>query len=227
MTDPEMADRTYIEPVTPEMAELIIERDQIDAILPTIGGQTGLNTALALADRGSLDRNNVRLIGANVNAIRKAEDRSLFKKAMKNIGQKTLPSGYANSHKEAKEIVSETGFPAIIRPSYTLGGAGAGIAHTPEDFNSLIEWGLKISPTGEILIEKSVLGWKAVAPVSTEEDPTGRTPRNLLEEAISSVATTAAVDVRKIELLKLMGIKHSLANKDSSCGAHPPLKLSC
>ena len=160
MTDPELADRTYIEPVTTEMAKLVIERDRPDALLPTIGGQTGLNTALSLADLGVLDSYGVRLIGANVDAIRKAEDRLLFKKAMKNIGQKVLPSGYAKTYTEAREIVTQTGFPAIIRPSYTLGGTGASIAYSTEDFEPLIEWGLKASPTGEILIEKSIIGWK-------------------------------------------------------------------
>ncbi len=160
MTDPELADRTYIEPVTPDFVEMIIERDRPDALLPTIGGQTGLNTALALADRGILDRYNVCLIGANTEAIRKAEDRSLFKEAMKNIGQKVLPSGYARNYTEAQQIVRDTGFPAIIRPSYTLGGAGAGIAHSEDEFQSLIEWGLTASPTSEVLIEKSILGWK-------------------------------------------------------------------
>ena len=160
MTDPELADRTYIEPVTPDFVEMIIERDRPDALLPTIGGQTGLNTALALADRGILDRYIVCLIGANTEAIRKAEDRSLFKEAMKNIGQKVLPSGYARNYTEAQQIVRDTGFPAIIRPSYTLGGAGAGIAHSEDEFQSLIEWGLTASPTSEVLIEKSILGWK-------------------------------------------------------------------
>ncbi len=160
MTDPEFADRTYIEPVTPEVVEKIIERDRPDALLPTMGGQTALNTALALAERGILDKFNVELIGASVNAIYKAEDRNLFKEAMGRIGQKVPPSGHAESLDEAWKIVEETGFPAIIRPSFTLGGTGGSVAYTKNDFKTLVEFGLKASPVTQVLIEKSLIGWK-------------------------------------------------------------------
>jgi carbamoyl-phosphate synthase large subunit len=160
MTDPDFADRTYIEPVDPATVEKIIIKERPDAILPTIGGQTGLNTTLALAENGVLQKYGVELIGAKIDSIKKAEDRNLFKQAMKSIGQKVLPSGHAQSLEEALEIVKETGFPAIIRPSYTLGGTGASIAHSPDDFESLILKALKSSPVTEVLIEKSVIGWK-------------------------------------------------------------------
>ncbi|MBT3184549.1 MAG: carbamoyl-phosphate synthase large subunit [Nitrospina sp.] len=160
MTDPEFADRTYIEPVTPEVVEKIIARDRPDALLPTMGGQTALNTALALADRGVLDKYNVELIGASVEAIHKAEDRNLFKAAMVRIGQSVPPSGHAESLQEAWKIVEETGFPAIIRPSFTLGGTGGSVAYTKDDFEALVEFGLKASPVTQVLIEKSLIGWK-------------------------------------------------------------------
>ncbi len=160
MTDPEFADRTYIEPVTAEVVEKIIARDRPDALLPTMGGQTALNTALELAERGVLDQYNVELIGANVEAIKKAEDRNLFKKAMFHIGLKVPPSGQAQSLQEAWDVVAKTGFPAIIRPSFTLGGTGGSIAYTKDDFESLVELGLKSSPVTQVLIEKSLIGWK-------------------------------------------------------------------
>jgi carbamoyl-phosphate synthase large subunit len=160
MTDPEFADRTYIEPVTPEVVEKIIERDRPDALLPTMGGQTALNTALALADNGVLDKYNVELIGANVDAIHKAEDRNLFKEAMSRIGQKVPPSGNAESLQEAWKIVEETGFPAIIRPSFTLGGTGGSVAYSRDDFETLVEFALQASPVTQVLIEKSLIGWK-------------------------------------------------------------------
>lgn len=160
MTDPEFADRTYIEPVTPEVVEKIIERDRPDALLPTMGGQTALNTALAVAERGILDKFNVELIGANVETIKKAEDRNLFKAAMLRIGQKVPPSGHAESLEEAWKIVAETGFPSIIRPSFTLGGTGGSIAYSKEEFIPLVEHALKSSPVHQVLIEKSLLGWK-------------------------------------------------------------------
>jgi len=160
MTDPEFADRTYIEPVTPEVVEKIIERDRPDALLPTMGGQTALNTALALAEKGVLDKFNVELIGASVDAIYKAEDRNLFKEAMARIGQRVPLSGHAKSLPEAWKIVEETGFPAIIRPSFTLGGTGGSVAYTKHDFESLVEFALKASPVTQVLIEKSLIGWK-------------------------------------------------------------------
>ncbi len=160
MTDPEFADRTYIEPVTPEVVEKIIERDRPDALLPTMGGQTALNIALALAEKGVLDKFNVELIGASVDAIYKAEDRNLFKEAMARIGQRVPLSGHAKSLPEAWKIVEETGFPAIIRPSFTLGGTGGSVAYTKHDFESLVEFALKTSPVTQVLIEKSLIGWK-------------------------------------------------------------------
>ncbi|MEE3253868.1 MAG: carbamoyl-phosphate synthase large subunit [Nitrospinota bacterium] len=160
MTDPEFADLTYIEPVTPEVVEKIIERDRPDALLPTMGGQTALNTALAVAEKGVLDKYNVELIGAKVDSIKKAEDRNLFKKAMVKIGQKVPPSGHAVSIEEAWSIVEETGFPAIIRPSFTLGGTGGSIAYSKKEFVPLVERALSSSPVKQVLIEKSLLGWK-------------------------------------------------------------------
>jgi carbamoyl-phosphate synthase large subunit len=160
MTDPEFADRTYVEPVTPEVVEMIIERERPDALLPTMGGQTGLNTALAVAENGVLEKYGVELIGADVTAINKAEDRSLFKKAMRHIGLDVPPSGQANDLETAWKLVRETGFPAIIRPSFTLGGTGGSIAYSEKDFERLIQWGLHASPNNQVLIEKSLLGWK-------------------------------------------------------------------
>jgi carbamoyl-phosphate synthase large subunit len=160
MTDPEFADRTYIEPVTPEVVEKIIIRDRPDALLPTMGGQTALNTALAVAEKGILEKYNVELIGAKVESIKKAEDRNLFKEAMIKIGQKVPPSGQAISLEEAWSIVKETGFPAIIRPSFTLGGTGGSIAYSKEEFVPLVEHAFKSSPIHQVLIEKSLLGWK-------------------------------------------------------------------
>ncbi len=160
MTDPEFADRTYIEPVTPEVVEKIIERDRPDALLPTMGGQTALNTALALAEKGVLKKYNVELIGASIKTINKAEDRNLFKEAMFRIGQKVPPSGNAKSLEEAWRIVGDTGFPAIIRPSFTLGGTGGSVAYTTDDFEALVEFALEASPANQILIEKSLIGWK-------------------------------------------------------------------
>jgi len=160
MTDPEFADRTYIEPVTPDVVEQIIKRDRPDALLPTMGGQTALNTALAVAEQGILEKYNVELIGAKVESIKKAEDRYLFKEAMIRIGQKVPPSGQAVTLDEAWSIVKETGFPAIIRPSFTLGGTGGSIAYSKEEFIPLVEHALASSPIHQVLIEKSLLGWK-------------------------------------------------------------------
>ena len=160
MTDAELAHRTYIEPVTPEVVEKIIEKERPDAILPTMGGQTGLNTALAVAASGVLDKYGVEMIGANVETIHKAEDRTLFKAAMEKIGQKVAPSGHAKSLAEAWEIVKTTRFPAIIRPSFTLGGTGGSIAYSEKEFAEQVDWGLKTSPSNTVLIEKSLLGWK-------------------------------------------------------------------
>ena len=160
MTDPEMADRTYIEPITPEVVEQIIARERPDALLSTMGGQTALNIAVALAESGVLERYGVELIGAKLDAIRKAESRELFKAAMQRIGLEVPASGHAHSHDEAQAIASTLGFPVIIRPSFTLGGTGGNIAYDQEEFDRHVEWALNASPNREILIEDSVLGWK-------------------------------------------------------------------
>jgi carbamoyl-phosphate synthase large subunit len=160
MTDPGMADRTYIEPITPEIVEQIIARERPDALLSTMGGQTALNIAVALAESGVLERYGVELIGAKLDAIRKAESRELFKASMQRIGLEVPASGHAHSHDEAQAIVSTLGFPVIIRPSFTLGGTGGNIAYNQEEFERHVEWALNASPNREILIEASVLGWK-------------------------------------------------------------------
>ncbi|HVA56741.1 MAG TPA: carbamoyl-phosphate synthase large subunit [Gemmatimonadaceae bacterium] len=160
MTDPEVADRTYIEPVTPEFVELIIEREKPDALLPTMGGQTALNVAMALAQSGALARHGVELIGAKERSIAIAEDRKLFGEAMARIGLAVAKGGIATRLDEALEIVEETGFPAIIRPSYTLGGTGGGIAYNRDEFEDIVRRGLDESPTTQVLIERSVIGWK-------------------------------------------------------------------
>ena len=160
MTDPEMADRTYIEPLTVEAVTKVIEKERPDAILPTVGGQTALNLAVALHEAGVLEKYNVKLIGANVDAIKVGEDRLLFRQAMDDIGVEVPASGLARSLDEAMKIVKTTGFPAIIRPSFTMGGVGGGIAYNVEEFRELVERGLEMSPVHEILIEESVIGWK-------------------------------------------------------------------
>ena len=166
MTDPEFADRTYIEPVTPEIVEKIILREKPDALLPTLGGQTGLNTAMELVRRGVLEKNDVKLIGANADAIEKGEDRLAFKEAMIKIGLDIPQSGVAHTLEEAnliaKEISKKTGkrFPLIIRPAYTLGGSGGGIAYNSEEYEEIVNRGLDMSPVTEVLVEESLLGWK-------------------------------------------------------------------
>ncbi|HJN32644.1 MAG TPA: carbamoyl-phosphate synthase large subunit, partial [Prochlorococcus sp.] len=161
MTDPEMADRTYIEPLTPEVVTRVIELERPDALLPTMGGQTALNLAVALAENHTLERFGVELIGADLAAIRKAEDRQLFKQAMERIGVNVCPSGIASSLKEAEDVGEViNSFPRIIRPAFTLGGSGGGIAYNPEEFAAICKSGLDASPVSQILIEKSLLGWK-------------------------------------------------------------------
>jgi carbamoyl-phosphate synthase large subunit len=160
MTDPEMADATYVEPLTPEMLEAIIAKERPDAVLPTVGGQTALNLAVALHDRGTLEKYNVILIGASIDAIRVAEDRLLFRNAMGEIGVEVPRSGVARSLEEALTLVEDTGFPAIIRPSFTMGGVGGGIAYNIEEFRELAGRGVDLSPVHEILVEESVIGWK-------------------------------------------------------------------
>ena len=160
MTDPEFADRTYIEPVTKQFVELILEREKPDAILPTMGGQTALNVAMELAESGVLDRLGIELIGATAHAIAIAEDRKLFGEAMQEIGLNCAPGGIAMTLDEAMAIVERTRYPAIIRPSFTLGGTGGGIAYNRAEFEEAVRRGLDLSPTHQILIERSVIGWK-------------------------------------------------------------------
>ena len=161
MTDPETADRTYIEPLTPDIVAKIIEKERPDALLPTMGGQTALNLAVALAKDGTLDKYNVELIGAKLPAIEMAEDRKLFKEAMERIGVGVCPSGLATTLEEAREIGRQIGsYPLIIRPAFTMGGSGGGIAYNQEEFEEISQSGLDASPVSQILIEKSLLGWK-------------------------------------------------------------------
>ena len=160
MTDPELADRTYIEPITLDVVEQVIERERPDALLPTMGGQTALNTAIGLAKRGTLAKYGVQLIGASAEAIHKAEDRNAFREAMWKIGLKVPNSAVVRSVLDAKDQIGDIGFPAIVRPSFTMGGTGGNIAYNIEEFERHIEWGLAMSPVGEVLIEQSVIGWK-------------------------------------------------------------------
>src|SRR5246500_1283693 len=160
MTDPELADRTYIEPMTVAALEQIIARERPDALLPTVGGQTALNLAIELAEAGVLERYGVELIGAKLAAIKKAEDRDLFKHAMIDIGLEVPASVVARSHEEAEEIRMRLGLPLIIRPSRTLGGTGGSIARDPAEYRAKVQWGMEMSPNHEVLIEQSVEGWK-------------------------------------------------------------------
>jgi carbamoyl-phosphate synthase large subunit len=160
MTDPQLASKTYIEPISVEFIEKIIAKEKPTHLLPTLGGQTALNAAIGLYEAGVLDKYDVKLIGANIDSIKKAEDRELFKEAMRKIGLKTPKSTVVRSLEEANIAVSEIGFPVIIRPSFTLGGTGAGIAYNKEEFESVVKWGLDQSPIREILVEQSVIGWK-------------------------------------------------------------------
>jgi carbamoyl-phosphate synthase large subunit len=160
MTDPEFADRTYIEPVTPQIVEQVIERERPDALLPTMGGQTALNVAMALAERGVLEKYGVELIGADARAIRLAEDRELFAEAMTRIGLKIARGGIARTWDDAVALIPEVGFPAIIRPSFTLGGSGGGVAYNREEYEAIVRRGLELSPVQQVLVERSVLGWK-------------------------------------------------------------------
>ncbi|MEW6419302.1 MAG: carbamoyl-phosphate synthase large subunit [Nitrospirota bacterium] len=160
MTDPDTADVTYIEPLTADILEMIIRKEKPDALLPTMGGQTALNLSVELAEKGILDKYGVELIGAKLNAIKKAEDRELFKKAMEKIDLEVPRSAYVGSLKEGIESIEHIGFPAILRPSFTLGGTGGGIAYNLEEYRELLERGLKLSPVSQVLVEESVLGWK-------------------------------------------------------------------
>jgi carbamoyl-phosphate synthase large subunit len=160
MTDPEIADATYIEPLSSEILELIIKKERPDALLPTMGGQTALNLAVELSESGVLDRYRVELIGAKLNAIKKAEDRELFREAMRKIGLDVPKSFAVTNFSEGLEIINDIGFPAILRPAFTLGGTGGGIAYNIEEYHQLLDKGLKLSPVHQVLVEESVLGWK-------------------------------------------------------------------
>src|SRR5690606_31209354 len=160
MTDPEFAHRTYIEPLVPEVIEAIIEKERPDAILPTLGGQTALNLALALHARGTLEKYGVELIGAKVEAIRKGEERELFKAAMEKIGLECARAVVARTLEQAERAVEEIGFPLILRPSLTMGGSGGGVAYNRDEFDRAIRWAFSQSPVHECLIEESLLGWR-------------------------------------------------------------------
>ncbi|MBI5186716.1 MAG: carbamoyl-phosphate synthase large subunit [Nitrospinae bacterium] len=160
MTDPDLADRTYIEPINPQVVEMIIERERPDALLPTLGGQTGLNIGIALAKNGVLEKYKVEMIGAKLEAILKSEDRNLFKQAMERIGLRVPNSGYARSKAEGLEIIKNIPYPLIIRPSFTLGGTGGSVARNLKEFEECIDWAIQQSPEGTALIEESVIGWK-------------------------------------------------------------------
>ena len=160
MTDPEFADKTYVEPITPEIITKIIEKERPQALLPTLGGQTALNMAVALGDSSVLDKFGVELIGASLETIKKAEDRNLFKVAMQKIGLLLPESGFAYSLTDARALADKLGFPVVIRPSFTLGGTGGGIAYNLEEFIEIVASGLMLSPTNEVLVEASVIGWK-------------------------------------------------------------------
>src|SRR5262245_50177147 len=160
MTDPGLADRTYVEPLTKDFVEAIIKRERPDALLPTVGGQTALNIAVELAESGVLDRYQVEMIGAKATAVKMAEDRLLFKQAMAEIGLATPRSEVVSDVLEAQRVIRTLGFPAVIRPSFTLGGTGGGIAFNSEEFEGIVQRGLDLSPVHSVLIEESVIGWK-------------------------------------------------------------------
>ena len=160
MTDPDLADRTYIEPINVEVAERIIEREKPDALLPTMGGQTALNVTVGLHQQGILEKYNVKLIGASYEAIQKAEDREAFKQAMNRIGLSTPSSQLIKNCEDAISFLEVIGFPAIVRPSFTMGGTGGNIAYNREEFEKCVDWALMMSPVGEALIERSLIGWK-------------------------------------------------------------------
>ena len=160
MTDPEFSDATYVEPLIPEVVEKILEKERPDALLPTVGGQTGINLAIALEERGALARYGVEVLGAGIDALRLGEDRLLFKQAMEEIGLKVPKSGYAGTLDEAREIVVEVGYPVIVRPSFTLGGEGGGVAYNRDELEEVVATALQASPSHRVLIEQSVLGWK-------------------------------------------------------------------
>ena len=160
MTDPKTADRTYVEPITAEVVAQIIAKERPDAILPNMGGQTALNCAVELAENGTLDKYGVEMIGCDLKAIQKGEDRKLFAEAMKRIGLEVAKSGYAYSVEDAEKLAGKLGFPLVLRPSFTLGGAGGGIAYNIDELREIVRQGLELSPAGEVLVEESIIGWK-------------------------------------------------------------------
>nr|MBA2577807.1 carbamoyl phosphate synthase large subunit [Euzebyaceae bacterium] len=165
MTDPDMADATYVEPITPEIVTKIIEKERNVlpggfALLPTMGGQTGLNTGLALHDHGVLQRLGIEMLGAKAEVIRKAEDRNLFRAAMAACGLETARSGVAHSMEDARRALAEIGLPCVIRPGFTLGGTGGGIAYNVDEFEAIVSRGLAASMNSEVLVEESLVGWK-------------------------------------------------------------------
>ncbi|HVK15009.1 MAG TPA: carbamoyl phosphate synthase large subunit, partial [Gemmataceae bacterium] len=160
MTDPETADRTYIEPITWQVVEKIIAKEKPDALLPTLGGQTALNTAMDLHKHGVLEKYGVEMIAANAEVIDKAEDRSKFKEAMLKLGLDVPKSGVAHTLGDALQLLETIGLPCVLRPSFTMGGTGGGIAYNREEFTQIVARGLELSPTNEVLIEESVIGWK-------------------------------------------------------------------
>ncbi len=162
MTDPETADRTYVEPITVESVSRVIERERPDALLPNMGGQTALNCTIGLGEAGVLDKYNIEVIGCNLDSIRTGEDRELFSEAVQDIGLEVARADIAHSMEDAQRIVAELGYPVVIRPSFTLGGAGGGIAHTPEELVEIVEQGLLLSPEHEVLVEESIEGWKEI-----------------------------------------------------------------
>ena len=160
MTDPELADATYVEPITPAFVEKVIAKERPDACLPTLGGQTGLNTAVELAKSGVLERYGVELIGCDVDVIERGEDRKLFNECMADLGIEVSRAGYAYSVEDALRIAGELGFPVVLRPSFTMGGAGGGIARDADELVRIVSQGLELSPAGEVLVEESIEGWK-------------------------------------------------------------------
>ena len=160
MTDPSLADRTYVEPITAEFIERVIAKEHPDALLPTLGGQTGLNAAVELAKLGVLDRYGVEMIGCDLAAIERGEDRKLFAEAMEEIGLECARSGYAYSVEDAVELAGKVGYHCVLRPSFTLGGAGGGIAYDEQELREIVAQGLELSPAGEVLVEESIIGWK-------------------------------------------------------------------
>ena len=178
MTDPEFSDRTYIEPLNAEAVRQIIEQERPDALLPTLGGQTSLNLAVELAENGTLEEYGVELIGAKLETIKLAEDRELFRNAMREIGLNVPPGGCVHTLEEARALCRNLGFPLIIRPAFTLGGIGGSVVYNKEEFDKAAQWGLSASPVSEILMEQSVLGWKEYDQNSINIWPIGLTMSN-------------------------------------------------